>query len=137
MRLTQSQLGQILAQASAEAPNECCGVLLGRGEIVEEVVPGRNVDATPRTRYLMDATDQLRAFRTMDDRGWELVGIYHSHPHTEAYPSETDKARAFYPETRYVIVSLREPAHPQIRAFRIEDGAGAEKAVAEEDVVVT
>lgn len=137
VRLTQGQFEQILAQAHAEAPNECCGLLLGRGDVVEEVFPGRNVDETPRTRYVMDPRDQLRAFRTMDERGWDLVAIYHSHPHTEAYPSETDKHRALYPDARYVIVSLREPAAPRVRAFRLLDGAGGGKIVAEEDVMVT
>jgi [CysO sulfur-carrier protein]-S-L-cysteine hydrolase len=137
VRLTRAQFEQILAQARAEAPHECCGLLLGRGDAVEEVFPGRNVDETPRTRYVMDPQDQLRAFRLMDERGWDLVGIYHSHPQTEAYPSETDKSRALYPDARYVIVSLKEPADPQMRAFRLLDGAGGEKIVAREDVVVT
>lgn len=130
VRLTRDQVERMVAQAHAEAPNECCGVLLGHGDDVQEVFPGRNVDESPRT-YLMDPQDQLRAFRTMDERGWELVGIYHSHPLTEAYPSKTDVARALYPDARYVIVSLRAPARPEIRAFRILDGH-----ISEEDVIV-
>lgn len=131
VRLTREQLERIVAQALAEAPNECCGLLLGHGEVVEDVFPGRNQDASPQT-YMMDPQDQLRAFRLMDERGWDLVGIYHSHTHTEAYPSRTDVARAFYPDARYVIISLREPAHPRIRAFRIVDSQ-----IGEEDVVIT
>jgi [CysO sulfur-carrier protein]-S-L-cysteine hydrolase len=137
VRLSREQLEQILAQARSEAPHECCGLLLGRGDAVEEVFPGRNVDETPRIRYLMDPRDQLRAFRLMDERGWDLVGIYHSHPQTEAYPSETDKSRALYPEARYIIVSLQRPADPRVRAFRMLDGAEGGKIVAEEDVMVT
>ena len=89
--------------------------------------------------YLMDPEDQLRVFRAMDERGWELVGIYHSHPHTEAVPSRTDREKALdqtgtplFPDARYMIVSLRDGTHPQIRAFRIADGQ-----FAEEEVVVT
>ncbi|HEV2438847.1 MAG TPA: M67 family metallopeptidase [bacterium] len=137
VRLTRSHLEQILTQARTEAPHECCGLLLGRGDAVEEVFPGRNVDETPRTRYVMDPRDQLQAFRLMDERGWDLVGIYHSHPQTAAYPSETDKSRALYPDARYMIVSLMEPEAPHVRAFRLLDGADGAKIVAEEDVVVT
>lgn len=137
VRLSRQQLEQIIAQARSEAPHECCGLLLGRGDAVDEVFPGRNVDETPRIRYLMDPRDQLRAFRRMDERGWDLVGIYHSHPQTEAYPSETDKSRALYPEARYVIVSLQLPADPRVRAFRMLDGMKGGKVVAEEDVMVT
>jgi proteasome lid subunit RPN8/RPN11 len=148
LRVTRQQLAQILAQARAEAPNECCGLLLGRGETVEEVFPARNADESPRT-YFMDPQDQLRAFRLMDERGWELVGIYHSHPQTKPEPSETDKARALYPDARYVIVSLRDPDRPEVRAWRILDRTGPDGApvkddsgrvqrdVIEEEVVVT
>ena len=142
VRLTRSQFDEIVTQARRAAPQECCGLLLGRGDAVEEVFPGRNVDDSPRTRYVMDPQDELRAFRLMDERGWDLVGIYHSHPETDAYPSETDRNRArddenrpLFPGARYMIVSLREPANPDVRAFRL-DGAGTAKVVAEEDVVV-
>ncbi len=148
VRLTREQLNQMLKQAHAEAPNECCGLLLGRGDLVEEVFPGRNVRMSP-TLYEMDPQDQLRAFRRMDERGWDLVGIYHSHPASEAHPSKTDRAKALYPDSRYVIVSLADRDRPQVRAFRIVDRTNAQgmpvtdgdgnavKAVTEEEVVVT
>ncbi len=148
VRLTREQLDRMLAQAYAEAPNECCGLLLGRGDIVEAVVPGRNIHMSPRI-YELDPQDQLRAFRLMDEHGWELVGIYHSHPATEAYPSKTDQAKALYPDARYVIISLADRDRPRVRAFRITDAAGgdgtplhdgggnASKVVTEEEVVVT
>lgn len=148
VRLTRKQLDRMLAQAYAEAPNECCGLLLGRGDVVEAVVPGRNIHMSPRI-YELDPQDQLHAFRLMDERGWELVGIYHSHPATEAYPSRTDQAKALYPDARYVIISLADRDHPRVRAFRIVDAAGedgtplhdgggnASKVVTEEEVVVT
>lgn len=142
LKLSRSQFEQMLAQARSEAPNECCGVLLGLDDTVEEIVPGRNIDEEPQRRYLMDPRDELRAFRLMDERGWGLVGIYHSHPATEAYPSETDKRRAhdeenrpLFPGTRYIIVSLREPHRPEVRAFRFDGARGAD--VVPEDVVVT
>ena len=138
LRVRREQLDQIIAQARAEAPNECCGMLAGRGEIVEEVFPGRNKDQSPKT-YLMEPEDQLRAYRAMDERGWDLVGIYHSHPQTEAYPSRTDRDRALdrdgdplFPDTRYMIVSLRDATQPQVRVFRITGGD-----VTEEEVVIS
>lgn len=138
LRVTRDHLDKIIAHARAEAPNECCGMLAGHGEVVEEVFPGRNQDQSPKT-YLMDPLDQLRAFRTMDERGMELVGIYHSHPQTEAVPSRTDRERALdgdgnalFPDARYLIVSLRDAARPQVRVFRIRAGE-----VTEEEVVIS
>ncbi len=147
VRLTREQLRQMLTQASAEAPNECCGLLLGRSDQVLEVFPGRNTHMSPKT-YEMDPRDQLHAFQRMDAQGWDLIGIYHSHPATEAYPSKTDRAKALYPDARYIIISLVDHAQPQVRAFRIveqtgEDGGPVKdgegntvKAVTEEEVVV-
>lgn len=138
----------MLAQAYAEAPNECCGLLLGQGDVVADVFPGRNIRMSPRI-YELDPQDQLRAFRLMDERGWDLVGIYHSHPATEAYPSRTDQAQALYPDARYVIISLVDKDHPHVKAFRIVDaisgggssswaaGGNPQKVVTEEEVVVT
>ena len=85
---------------------------------------------TPTTRYLIDPREQLRAFRTMDERGEELVAIYHSHPASQPYPSPTDRAEAHYPDAIYVLLSLRT-ADPEVRAFRIDaDGAVREVRLA-------
>lgn len=138
LRVSNDHLEKIIAQARAEAPNECCGMLAGRGDMVEAVFPGRNKDRSSKT-YLMDPEDQLRAFQMMDEHGLELVGIYHSHPQTEAVPSRTDRERALdrdgsplFPDARYMIVSLRDTAQPQVRVFRL-----AGDQVTEEEVVIS
>ena len=93
---------------------------------------------------VVDGTEQLRVFREIEARGWELLAFYHSHPHSEAYPSPTDRARAHwrdpatdrevpaYPGTAYVIASLLseggdEGDGPVVRAFRFEDGQPREE----------
>jgi proteasome lid subunit RPN8/RPN11 len=58
----------------------------------------------------------------IDDHGWELGAIYHSHTRTRAYPSPTDTKLAFYPAALYIIVSLANEKAPDVRAFRIADG---------------
>jgi [CysO sulfur-carrier protein]-S-L-cysteine hydrolase len=128
LRVRRDQLDRIVAQARAEAPNECCGMLAGRGEVVEEVFPGRNQDQSPKT-YRIHSEDQFRAHRAMDEQGWDLVGIYHSHPHTKAEPSPTDLKRAvdldgepLFPDVHYLIVSLSDSSQPQVKAFRIRKG---------------
>src|SRR5207249_10054087 len=95
---------------------------------VERVYPGTNVDHSPYT-YLMDPKEQLAAFKDMEAAELDLVGIYHSHTHTAAYPSRTDVAKAFYPDAMYVIVSLAKRDAPDIRAFRVADGQINEESV--------
>jgi proteasome lid subunit RPN8/RPN11 len=82
------------------------------------VIRCTNVHAMPTTRYVIDPREQLKAFRSIDAAGEELLGIYHSHPVSQAYPSPTDRAEAHYPDAVYVLVSVRTPK-PEVAAFRI------------------
>src|SRR5947209_8809162 len=128
LELSRDQAKALITHAQEEAPNECCGLLAGRNGRVERVYPGTNVDHSPYT-YLMDPKEQLAAFKDMEAAGLDPVGIYHSHPHTAAYPSRTDVAKAFYPDAMYVIVSLAKLDAPDIRAFRVADGQINEESV--------
>ena len=75
----------------------------------------------------LDGKEQLQVFDLMDADGLELWAIYHSHTHSEAYPSETDIKLAFYPEARYLLLSLADRAAPVLRAFSIVDGVVTEE----------
>ena len=121
-------LTAVLAQARSEAPNECCGLLLGRGGRVERIIPGTNIDRSPVT-YNMHPQELYQAHRVMEAEGLDLVAIYHSHPRTRAFPSSTDVAKATYPDASYVIVSLHDPGSPEVRAFRIIEGRVSEGTV--------
>jgi [CysO sulfur-carrier protein]-S-L-cysteine hydrolase len=107
---------------------ECCGLLGGHDGIVEQVFPGRNIDCDPR-RYHLHPTDQRRMFETLVERQWDLLGIYHSHPHTEALPSLIDIGSCFYSDAVHVIVSLANPEVPEVRAFTIRNGEVREETV--------
>jgi [CysO sulfur-carrier protein]-S-L-cysteine hydrolase len=117
---------EIVEQGLREFPNECCGVIAADEGVPVKVFAMTNVDASPVT-YRLDGKEQLKVFDEMDERGWELWGIYHSHTHSEAYPSDTDKRLAFYPEARYVLLSLADREHPVLRSFWIEDGTITEE----------
>jgi len=91
-----------------------------------------NVDASPVT-YRLDGKEQLQTFDEMDEQGWELWAIYHSHTHSEAYPSATDRKLAFYPDSRYILLSLQDREYPVLRCFFIDqDGE-----VTEEELTIT
>lgn len=134
LRLTESQHRRILAHCYDGLPDEACGLLAGpvddRGEstgLVTEVYPCRNSDASALT-YTIDSRDMGHAMGDARRRGEELVGCWHSHTHTVAYPSPTDVEKASYPEWIYVIVSLKD-GDPVLRAYRIRTGEIAEVAV--------
>jgi len=117
---------EILAQAREEAPNECCGVLGGRDGRVEKLFRAVNAEKSADL-YNVDSDDLLRIRRECDAKGWDFVGIYHSHTHTEAYPSPTDVRLAAWPESVHIIVSLADPENPILRAFRIQEGHVSEE----------
>jgi proteasome lid subunit RPN8/RPN11 len=119
---------ELVEQGLREFPNECCGVIAAAEGVPTRVIPMTNADASPVT-YRLDGREQLRVFDDLDDKGWDLWAIYHSHTHSEAYPSETDRRLAFYPESRYLVVSLQDRSQPVIRSFWIVDGKVTEEAL--------
>ncbi len=78
--------------------------------------------------YTIDPKDHLRAENDADDHDWEIIGVVHSHTHSEPYPSPTDVAQAPDPGWHYVIVSLKRDA-PDLRSYRIVDAMIAEEPV--------
>lgn len=121
IELTQSQYQALLNQMQAAYPLEACGLLAGRENKVAHLYPISNIRKSP-VEYEMDPTEQLAAMMDLEDRGWELIGIYHSHPHGPQVPSPTDVAQAYYPEAAYIIVSLSGQHDPGVRAFTITSG---------------
>jgi [CysO sulfur-carrier protein]-S-L-cysteine hydrolase len=128
LAIDQDQFGALVAHARAEYPNEACALLAGRDDAVERVYALPNAEASP-TFYVVEPRAQLRAMTEMDDLGLDLVGIFHSHVATEAYPSRTDVELAAYPDAAYLILSLADRDAPVLRAFRIRDGQVEEEPV--------
>ena len=108
-------------------PLEACGLIVGRGARVERFVPCTNAAASARI-YSIDGRELLRAEMAAEDDGLEIIGVVHSHTHSEPYPSPTDVAQAPDPSWHYVIVSLKRDA-PETRSYRIIDGVITEEPV--------
>jgi proteasome lid subunit RPN8/RPN11 len=119
--LTERQRREIFEHCLAERPNEACGLLAGRGERVEQVYPTRNKEQSP-VRYEVEPVDLLRIFKAIDEADQELLGIFHSHVYTQAYPSQTDVRLAYYPDAIYFLVSLANERQPVLRGYTIVDG---------------
>ena len=111
----------IIDQARSEHPNESCGLLAGTDREVTRLFRMANAERSP-VIYRMEPAEQLRVFNEIDDAGLDLVGIYHSHTRSPAYPSSTDVSLAYYPEAIYLIVSLADMDSPDLRGFRITEG---------------
>lgn len=131
----------MIDHAQTDAPNECCGLLAGKGEVASQIyslpnlpsddpaVKDLEVAEDRRLRYVMDPKKQIAAFKAMREHGMEMLAIYHSHTASEAYPSATDVRLAYYPDVHYLIISLENVLAPYIRAFRIVDEKIREQAI--------
>ena len=121
---------EIVAHARAGLPNEACGIIAGRAGAAERFFPAESDEPSP-FYYRIEARDQIRIMNEIEDAGLDLIGIYHSHTSSPAFPSRTDAEQAFWPDATYVIVSLAN-AEADVRGYRI-----AEMDVTEEPIVVS
>jgi [CysO sulfur-carrier protein]-S-L-cysteine hydrolase len=120
MRISSEHVEEIVAHAREEMPNECCGIVATSNGAAVKVFRATNAEASP-VRYSLDPKQQYEITKEIEDQGWELGAIYHSHTRSRAYPSQTDVNLAFYPDALYLILSLEDPEAPDLRAFRIVD----------------
>ncbi|MBS1251036.1 MAG: Aspartate-semialdehyde dehydrogenase 2 [Anaerolineales bacterium] len=120
VRLSRALAAEMIQHARERAPEEVCGIVAGENGHFSRVYAARNVAENPSVTYEMDPQEQLRIFKEIDERSWDVAGIYHSHPASPAHPSPTDMRLAFYPSVVYFIVSLMQPDRPVVRAFRLD-----------------
>jgi [CysO sulfur-carrier protein]-S-L-cysteine hydrolase len=134
LRLPAHVHAEIVSHCLGGLPDEACGLIAGDAAgNVALCYPTANLAASAK-RYTVDPRDHLKAERDAEDRGLEIIGVFHSHTHTDAYPSSTDVDQASTPlsnpEWHYVLVSLRD-THPTLRSYRIVD-----RQIEEEPVVL-
>jgi len=128
LTLTSAQRDTMVATCIRALPDEGCGLLVGTPDgVVDEIVPSVNVAASAKI-YEIDPKVLLRTYRQAEDRGLEVIGVFHSHTHSAAYPSPTDIRQAPDPSWHYVLVSLAV-LPTDVRSYRIVDGV-----VTEEDI---
>ena len=118
---------EIVAHARLGLPNEACGILAGVDGRVERFFPAQPDEPSPYY-YRIESRDQIRIMNEIDAAGLDLLGIYHSHTSSPAYPSRTDAEQAFWPDAVYVIVSLAGP-DPDVRGYRMHDMTVTEEAL--------
>jgi proteasome lid subunit RPN8/RPN11 len=118
--ILQTHVDEMKAQVSALQPEEACGIVAGFQGRSVKVFPVENILHSP-IRFRMDPKSQLDIFEEIDEQGWEMLAIYHSHPNGPDTPSETDIGEAYYPETAHLIWSRRADVW-LCRAFYIRNG---------------
>ena len=131
LRLPRPAYLDMVAHALDDLPYEACGLLAGAAEgdggDTARTYRCRNAAVSARL-YEVHPLDHLHADRDADEHGLRITGVYHSHTHTDAWPSPTDVKQAPDPDWHYVVISLRHP-EPVVRSFRIVGGEVTEEAL--------
>jgi proteasome lid subunit RPN8/RPN11 len=132
VRVPDHIVDEMIAHARAGYPNEACGVLAAADGHVVKHYRATNAAASPYM-FQIAAQEELAIWNELDEHDWSLYAIYHSHPHSPAYPSQTDVALARFPGTFYIIISLANRDQPDVRAYTIEGGTIAEVPLVKEE----
>ena len=121
LKITLHVLNGIIRHAWDVLPFECCGLLAGKDDVINEYVRTHNLRES-EVAYEIDPEEHIAVRKSLRTRGSSVLGAYHSHPRSPATPSKRDVAEAHYDEEfLYVIVSLeRQP--PDVRAYKLEKG---------------
>ena len=119
LRLSAALQEQMLAHCRSRYPKEACGLLAGKDGVVTQVYPMRNIEDSP-IGYAMDPREQLQVDKQMRPQQQQLLGIYHSHTASAAYPSSVDVKLALSPDISYVLVSLTDQTQPELKSYRID-----------------
>jgi [CysO sulfur-carrier protein]-S-L-cysteine hydrolase len=126
MKIAKDLADEIVAHALKDRPNECCGMVSGADGVATEVFRARNALASPFS-FDMEPADQFGIYTTIEERGEEILAIYHSHTKSPAEPSQSDRNNArSWPDPVWLIVSLADPENPDLRGWDMSGGKVAE-----------
>lgn len=133
LRIKREALERIIAQAERDYPYETCGLLLGKVEGDSRIAyeafetPNANPDRK-HDRYEIAPKDYMRAEDYAISKGYEIVGVYHSHPDHPDRPSQFDLERAF-PELSYIILSVQKGKVVSYRSWELKGDKFEEEKV--------
>lgn len=117
--ISRTMKDQMIRHAREKLPYEACGIIAGlTGEEAIKFYPAKN-ELQSETRYNIAPEDLYKIFMDLEEKGLDVWGIFHSHPATPAYPSDTDLKQSYYPDAYYLILSFINPDRPELRAFKI------------------
>ncbi len=133
MKISTPLLREVVGHALEDPANEVCGLVAVStdGErAAARVYRARNVHESPM-KFEIDPKELLDLHNAIEDEGYELGAIYHSHVRSPPYPSQTDvNFAASWPGVEWIIVGLAAGAEPEVRSYLVDGGAIEEVSIA-------
>ncbi|MDO7252730.1 M67 family metallopeptidase [Helicobacter cappadocius] len=125
---------ELINYAKLHSPKECCGYFFGfrdtsnNQNIVKQIFKMNNIHENPKDFFMFSPQEQLDALIKCKKENLEIIGIFHSHPHSKAYPSNEDMKYIYDHRHSYTIISLLEKI-PQVKSFRIKETEICEETI--------
>lgn len=130
MKIKSKIFDEMVSWMRENIPFEACGILVGKGDTVDEFIKMDNV-AKSETFFEMDPMELMKVLDEVDEKGKDFIGVFHSHPISNPYPSKTDIERnEIIDHVVFVISSLRTGT-PELKAYTIKD-----KVIKEVDIEI-
>ncbi|PAF53444.1 hypothetical protein BKH42_05840 [Helicobacter sp. 13S00482-2] len=126
MILKKSLAEEIITYAKSNFPNECCGYLFGLYDMptdqntIKQIFKMTNTHKNRQNFFMFSPEEQLEALIKSKKENLDIVGIFHSHPHSIAYPSDEDIKYMYTSTQSYIIISLLDE-EPKIKSFRFKE----------------
>ena len=118
--LTQSQKQILSNHSESENPNEACAIIFGikkdENFSVEKIFLTENTEKSP-VNFTISAEQILEADKIEKESSLKIISIFHSHPNSYAYPSDTDKK---FMDLNPVIWIIYSGVSKEFKAFRLE-----------------
>ena len=117
VRISSNEVNEMVRHCLEENPNEACGLLIGVGDEITFVRRARSQRPSPY-EFTMEPMDILAIDREAETNDMGIVGLYHCHTMTDAFPSPTDVAASPDENWFHFLISLKRKPY-QVRAFKI------------------
>ena len=114
--LSQSIKKTLIQHAENENPNESCAILYGDGDTVSDVFLTKNIEESP-VNFTISNDQLIEGYKIAEEKKLQVIGIFHSHPNSEAYPSSTDKK---FMHSNPVVWIIYSGANKNFKAYVLE-----------------
>lgn len=125
VKLKRNIVEEMFRHAREEWPLECCGLLSGYSGVISKIQRMSNA-LKSSDKFFMEPVELIEFFKSLRDAESEHLGIYHSHPFSEAIPSRRDREESGYPRCPFFIVSLKSFEAPLLKAFSLKEDPALE-----------
>ena len=90
IKLSESDKKILSEYSENQKPNESCALLFGKDSQVSDLFLTENIEKSP-VNFTISNKQLIEGYKIAEEKKIDVIGIFHSHPNSDAFPSNTDK----------------------------------------------